>query len=125
MDDPKGSDVVKQTEGTYHFMAPESCNPDIDEVRGKPLDVWSLGITLFALLYYKIPFTGSTEFLIMEAIRTQPLVIPEDRKVSPELLQILLSMTEKDPEKRITFAELLENEWFEEEIDEQDNKMMD
>ena len=52
-------------------------------------------------------------------------MIPEDRKVSPELLQILLSMTEKDPEKRITFAELLENEWFEEEVDEQDNKVMD
>ena len=70
MADPKGSDVVKSTEGTYHFMAPEACNPDVDEIRGKPTDMWALGITIYCMLFHKVPFSGATEYLIMEAIRT-------------------------------------------------------
>ena len=29
LEDPE-NDAVKTTEGTYHFMAPEACDPDID-----------------------------------------------------------------------------------------------
>lgn len=64
------NDKVKATEGTYHFMPPEECDPDTDEFSGKTVDVWALGITLFCLLYNKIPFSGSTEYQIMETIRT-------------------------------------------------------
>lgn len=69
LDDPS-NDKVKSTEGTYHFMPPEECDPDTDEFSGKSVDVWALGVTLFALLYNKVPFWGETEFQIMEIIRT-------------------------------------------------------
>lgn len=56
--DGNASDLVKQTEGTYHFMAPEACDPDVDEYGGKATDVWALGVTLYTLLFGKCPFWG-------------------------------------------------------------------
>ena len=64
-----GSDIIKQTEGTYHFMPPEACDLEIDEFSGKAADVWALGVTLYAMLYNKVPFWGSTEFELMENIQ--------------------------------------------------------
>ena len=62
LEDSAQPDTVKQTEGTYHFMPPEACDPDIDEYSGKAADVWALGVTLFALLYNKCPFWGQTDY---------------------------------------------------------------
>ena len=62
MDSPDGSDICKQTEGTYHFMAPEACDPDVDEFSGKASDVWALGVTLYILLFNKCPFWGQTDY---------------------------------------------------------------
>ena len=70
------SDEVSQTQGTYHFMPPEACDPDIDKYSSKAADVWALGVTLYTLLFNKCPFWGSTEYQLMESIRTQDLQIP-------------------------------------------------
>ena len=73
LDNPEQDDIVMSTEGTYHFFAPEACDPSLDEYRGKPMDVWALGVTLYILLFMKVPWDGATEYQIMEAIRTQDL----------------------------------------------------
>lgn len=103
LDDP-ADDSVKATEGTYHFMPPEECDPDIDQFSGKAVDVWALGVTLFCLLYNKVPFWGDTEFQIMEIVRTQELQIPppEYREVSEDLLTLLKGLMEKDVSKRLS-----------------------
>lgn len=79
-------------------MPPEECDPEIDEFSGIAVDVWALGVTLFCLLYNKVPFWGETEFQIMEVIRTQELQIPppEYREVSEELMTMLKSLLQKD-----------------------------
>ena len=84
-DDQPPSDIVKATEGTYHFMAPEACDPDVDQHSGRAADVWALGITIFCLIYAKCPFMGATEYQIMESIRNDELQIPDasEREVSP------------------------------------------
>eukprot|EP00354_Favella_ehrenbergii_P011354 CAMPEP_0170457048 /NCGR_PEP_ID=MMETSP0123-20130129/4472_1 /TAXON_ID=182087 /ORGANISM="Favella ehrenbergii, Strain Fehren 1" /LENGTH=76 /DNA_ID=CAMNT_0010720715 /DNA_START=631 /DNA_END=861 /DNA_ORIENTATION=+ len=74
LDDLNAPDTVSQTQGTYHFMPPEACDPDIDNYRAA--DVWSLGVTLFTLLFKKCPFWGSTEYQLMESIRNDDLHIP-------------------------------------------------
>ena len=69
LEDSSSPDTVKQTEGTYHFMPPEACDPDIDEYSGKAADIWALGVTLFTLLYNRVPFWGQTDYQLMESIR--------------------------------------------------------
>lgn len=63
-------DTLTKTEGTFHFMPPEVCDPDVNSFSGKKADVWALGITLFALVYNKIAFHGQNEYFVMESIRT-------------------------------------------------------
>lgn len=58
LESPESPDLLKQTEGTYHFMAPEACDPDVDSYSGKAADVWALGVTAYALLFNKCPFWG-------------------------------------------------------------------
>lgn len=107
----EGNDTVKTSEGTYHFMAPEACDPDIDEYSGKALDVWALGVTLYALLYNKCPFWGETDYQIMESIRNDPVNIPSDdvRSVSPELMNLLKSLLEKNVSQRATLSQVIDN----------------
>ena len=69
LESPESADFLKQTEGTYHFMAPEACDPDVEQYSGKAADVWALGVTAYALLFNKCPFWGQTDYQLMESIR--------------------------------------------------------
>lgn len=43
---------MKGSEGTYHFMAPEMLSEKFKEgYEGKKCDMWSLGVTFFAILF--------------------------------------------------------------------------
>lgn len=97
LEDPEGSDQVKATEGTFHFMSPEECDPDNVSFGAKAIDVWALGVTMFCMLFNKTPFWGETEFQIMENIRLKEIAWPEDaRSVSCEARQLLDRLLQKD-----------------------------
>ena len=63
-----GSDILKKTEGTYHFMAPECCDPDITEFEGRPVDVWALGVTFYCMVFNELPFWDETDYGILNKI---------------------------------------------------------
>lgn len=111
---PGDSDLVKATEGTYHFMSPEECDPESAKFGAKAIDVWALGVTLFCMLFNRTPFHGETEFAIMEAVRTEPVVVPGDdvRQISPEIRALLMCLLEKDCKKRVTADELVTQPWL-------------
>lgn len=94
-----GHERLTQTEGTIHFLAPEVCDPDVESYEGKPVDVWALGVTLFCMVFKHLPWSGQTEYFVMENIRNQPLKIPETSiKINPELLDLIIAILgKKDP----------------------------
>ena len=49
--------MIKSSCGTLSFLAPEVFNGTANA--GPPLDVWSLGVILFAILCGRLPFEGS------------------------------------------------------------------
>ena len=49
-DRPEG-DNFQDTKGTYFFLAPECCDPNIKTYSGKKADIWALGVTCYALTY--------------------------------------------------------------------------
>jgi serine/threonine protein kinase len=110
--------------GTSVFMAPEIAG---HSYRPKPADVWSLGISVFALLSGKYPFNLAHFFDncdIPEHVRVAdnvlpfPLLFPEWPVIPAELKEIIAGILEKDPERRTTAAELVRNEWLVEELEE-------
>ena len=93
-------------------MSPESCDPNINEFNGIVADIWALGVTMFCMVYNKLPYSADTEFLLMETINKKEIEFPENREVSKDCKRVLMKLMDKDPSKRITLDELLSDEWL-------------
>lgn len=89
----------------------EYCSPEVlagNKYQGPELEMWSLGVTLYVLMFFENPF------LDMEDTLRAELLFPQD--VSIPLENLLLRMLEKDPKARLTMKELLSHEWITQEI---------
>lgn len=89
----------------------EYCSPEVlagNKYAGPELEMWSLGVTLYVIMFFENPFVDIEETL------HAALVIPQ--KVSGKLEQLLLSMLDKNPVTRCTMRELIADPWLQQEI---------
>jgi SNF1-activating kinase 1 len=73
---------LAKTVGTPAFFAPELCYTDLDLEQFRvteQIDVWSLGVTLYCLIYARIPFLAEDEYQLFKAIAQQDVYIPRRR----------------------------------------------
>lgn len=80
---------LAKTVGTPAFFAPELCATDLhDSPTGKApkvteqIDVWSLGVTLYCLIYARLPFLAEDEWQMFKKIANEEAYIP-DRRLRP------------------------------------------
>ncbi|MEJ1283530.1 PAS domain-containing serine/threonine-protein kinase isoform X1 [Cricetulus griseus] len=87
--------------GTIEYCAPEVLmgNP----YRGPELEMWSLGVTLYTLIFEENPFCEVEE--TMEAVIHPPFL------VSPELMNLLTGLLQPCPEQRTTLEKLITDPW--------------
>ncbi len=90
--------------GSPAFLPPELCVARHGDIDGKAADIWSMGVCLYCLRYGRIPFEHDGVLGMYEAIKTEAPKFPEDE--NPLFLDLMSRILEKDPEKRITMAEL-------------------
>jgi serine/threonine protein kinase len=84
--------------GTPAFMPPEACGGGSDSAVGAAGDIWSLGVTLYLLLFGKMPFSGSTRGELLQRIQTQQVTFPPD--ATAEWMELLEQMLQKNPDDR-------------------------
>jgi [calcium/calmodulin-dependent protein kinase] kinase len=73
---------LSKTVGTPAFFAPELCYTDVGKEQPKvseQIDVWSLGVTLYCLIFARIPFLAEDEFQMFRKIATEEVYIPRRR----------------------------------------------
>ncbi|EFQ24971.1 hypothetical protein CGRA01v4_06751 [Colletotrichum graminicola] len=95
--------------GSPAFLAPELCILRHGDVDGRAADIWSMGVSLYCLRYGKLPFEQDGVLEMYEAIKTESPVLPEDE--NPDFVDLMNSILEKDPQKRIRMSELREHPW--------------
>ncbi|KAI0970975.1 hypothetical protein F4678DRAFT_462110 [Xylaria arbuscula] len=73
---------LAKTVGTPAFFAPELCYTDVEHEQPKiseQIDVWSLGVTLYCLIFARIPFMAEDEYQMFKKIAKDEVYIPRRR----------------------------------------------
>lgn len=101
--------VTAKSAGSPAFMPPELCVVKHGAVSGRAADIWSMGVTLFCLRYGRIPFEKSGVLELYESIRAEEIDLSQE--TDPVFCDLMTRLLDKDPERRITMAELREHPW--------------
>ncbi|XP_043850330.1 calcium/calmodulin-dependent protein kinase kinase 1 [Dromiciops gliroides] len=108
----EGNDAqLSSTAGTPAFMAPEAISDSGQSFRGKALDVWATGITLYCFIYGKCPFIDDSILALHQKIRNEEVGFPEQPLISESLKDLILRMLDKDPQTRIVIPEIKLHPW--------------
>lgn len=101
---------MKNAQGTAYYIAPEVIKGDYNE----KCDVWSVGIILYILLCGFPPFNGESDDDIMEAVVRGKFSFfhRSFEKVSSEGKNLIKKILTKNPQKRPSAEEVLEQSWF-------------
>jgi len=110
---------IRETAGTNFFMAPEVFSGYYDQ----RADIWSIGMTLYNLLSQDFPFPPGVETLdndqFRQLIQNLNLTFPSKRGWSSytrPARDLIRSMLQRDPARRITAAEALRSEWLAQQV---------
>lgn len=94
--------------GTPSYMAPELVRKH--EYDGRHVDMWALGVLLYALLAGAFPFRGQNEHELYGKIQRGQLKFPET--MTREARQVITRLIEIDPRKRYRASELMREPWI-------------
>ncbi|XP_011687148.1 PREDICTED: calcium/calmodulin-dependent protein kinase kinase 2 isoform X1 [Wasmannia auropunctata] len=96
--------------GTPAFAAPETTVANAQYL-GPPCDIWSMGVTLYALVVGDLPWRASDSTAIQEIVRSKPLLFPDNR-LSSELRYLIEGMLDKSPETRLILPKVKQHPWL-------------
>lgn len=112
----------KSKVGTLAYMAPEIIKAT-GKYDGKKADIWSCGVMLYVMLFGQYPFETQQPNgpkmepdrrirTMMDRIVNMQWAIPTNIEISPECRDLLTRMLVRDPDDRITMAQIHKHPWF-------------
>eukprot|EP00210_Caulerpa_lentillifera_P003321 g3171.t1 len=112
--------VAHSLVGTVNYMAPEVIAAGGEkQYDGKKADIWSCGVLLYAMVFDCFPFIKKEDinarghFLrIAQKVMTEPLNFPAHDESLEDVQDLLTRILEKNPDRRITIAQIMEHRWF-------------
>jgi len=106
----KADEALKTSVGTPLYAAPEV----IRGLYGAACDLWSCGVILFLLLCGCPPFDGSSPRAIIRAVKKGRYSLDDAvwQNVSKDAKDLVRGLLEKDTQKRLTAAQVLEHGWI-------------
>ncbi|CAM9176610.1 unnamed protein product, partial [Hapterophycus canaliculatus] len=93
--------------GTPSYMAPEIIKRQ--EYEGKPVDIWSLGVVLYAMLCGCFPFSGPRYPELYKNISKGVFRLPD--WLSPTAISLIRGMLATEPTRRFTLRQVCAHPW--------------
>mmetsp|Transcript_27258 Transcript_27258/g.63690 ORF Transcript_27258/g.63690 Transcript_27258/m.63690 type:complete len:586 (-) Transcript_27258:245-2002(-) len=115
----RAGEMLSTACGSPHYVAPEILkilNFDATaRYDGRKADVWSLGVILYVLLCYKLPFEAESTVLLYKKIRRGSPSFPAH--LSPAARDLLTRMLKVSAEQRTTLDQAVDSEWLRAEVE--------
>ena len=92
--------------GTLSYMAPE-CLEKVAAETTPAIDVWAIGVMFYAMVFGELPFSSRNEKDLVKSIKHDPVKFPTDIPITDEGKEVISSMLNKDPKKRIELLEFV------------------
>lgn len=104
----KQATLAKTSLGTTSYMAPEVY---YFQKYDKKIDIFSLGVCLYEMLYGELPFFGKDEDETYELVKKNEINFnSRGVKISEELQELIRKMLKFDPKERISWVDLYNHE---------------
>lgn len=118
------NDIITKNAGSPAYMAPELAalsshtalkehaatkGINVSSLSGKLTDIWSMGVTLYVLLFGKLPFRSNNMVDLFDKIVSDDINLPEN--TDPSLVDLFNKILAKAPQDRIKMDELREHPW--------------
>lgn len=97
--------------GTPNYIAPEVLGGK-QTGHSFEVDIWAIGIMMYALLCGKPPFQAKDVQVIYERIKKTDYNFPIDKPISNEAKHLIKKLLSLNPLERPTINEILEFDWF-------------
>jgi serine/threonine protein kinase len=101
---PTNGRLFDRFAGTIQYCPPEILQGE--KYRGPEQEVWSLGILLYTMIFAEAPFSDPLQAIHQEI--KIPLGMEEQ---SPNLVNLLHGLMEKQPLHRLSVSQILDHEW--------------
>lgn len=109
----KGVEIAMTIVGSYLTMAPELLCSDGKNSYSAKCDLWSIGFVLYQMLFGDFPFFGLTPNEIYYDIIDKCNNLKFPKPVSQETKDLLHSLLQRDPDKRIDWIDFFQHPVFE------------
>jgi serine/threonine-protein kinase ULK/ATG1 len=116
----KSEDEMSKTIcGTPLYMAPEMLKYKQYTINA---DLWSVGVVLYELLFKSLPFIARTPHQLLEQIEKAKYPLDfTHKKTSIECAELLSSLLQNNPKKRINWNDFFNHVWFDKDFNENIN----
>lgn len=96
--------------GTAYYIAPEVLSGKYDE----KCDLWSIGVILYVMLSGRPPFNGRNDREILSKVQSGRYSLDDDLwdRKSDEAKNLIRSLLEVDPKKRLSASQALASPWI-------------
>jgi len=99
---------IKCSWGSLYYAAPEVCLSV--EYTGPEIDIWALGVVLYALVVGRLPFSGESNSEVVANIVNGNFKVPSS--ISKHLATLIYGMIQPEPLHRFNMKEIREHIWL-------------